>query len=206
MEERTNGTLHQAVRKPAGVRLPLLRSNCHPRLPERTVATRTGRLFLPRRGRREGRRQGGAESAHRGVSGLGRGIRSQSRHAHRVGREGCAQGGPRSTMAALDDAFAFLWRLFHLQEHGAGADVSLHGCEVSDQGSKPPHPRSPAAPFHALLLLHSRRGPGPHRDARGLVLSIPDHVLSQRPLLHRAGVESLRRRLSQERQRVSGRR
>jgi len=45
--------------------------------------------------------------------------------------------------------------------------------------------------------------PWAHCDARGLVLPVPDHLLSQRPLVHRAGVESGRDRLPQKRQRFS---
>src|SRR5712671_7833327 len=62
----------------------------------------------------------------------------QSWHAHRVGREGCAQGRLRSTVAAPDGAGAALRYLFHLQEHGAGTHVSLHGAQVSH-----PRPQSP---------------------------------------------------------------
>ena len=63
-------------------------------------------------------------------------------------------------------------------------------CTVPKYPTRDPNHRilAPAAqPLHALLLLHSRRDLGAHRDARGLVLSVPDHLLSQRPLIHRAG-------------------
>ena len=93
-EDGPYGTLHQAVRQPAGLRLPLLRSHCHPWVPERPVPTRAGGLLLPRCGGRQGRRQGGAEWAHRRVPELGRGLCPQSPHAHRVGREGCALQAP----------------------------------------------------------------------------------------------------------------
>ena len=118
--------------------------------------------------------------------------------------KGRAQGRLRSTLAALDGAGAALRRVLHLQEHGAGADVPLHGAEVSDPRPQSPHPGPAAQPLHALLLLHSRRDPGAHRDARGLVLPVPDHLLPQRPLVHRAGTQSRRDRLSQERQRLPG--
>src|SRR5207244_148930 len=67
-----------------------------------------------------------------------------------------------------------------------------------------PHPRRAPQPLHPLLLLHSRRDLGAHRHARSLFLSVPNHLLSQRPLVHRAGAQSSRHRLSQARQRVRG--
>ena len=116
--------------------------------------------------------------------------------------KGRAQGRLRAALAALDGAGTALRRLLHLQEHGARADLPRHRAEVSDQGPESPHPGPSAQPLHPLLLLHPRRGLGADRDARGLVLSVPDHLLSQRPLLHRAGAQSGRDRLPQERQRL----
>jgi hypothetical protein len=73
------------------------------------------------------------------------------------------------------------------------------------QRSQVPHPRpelshsgSSAEPLHALLLLlcprESSRADG---DSRGLLFSFPDHLLSQRPLVHGTGAESAQYRLSQ---------
>ena len=49
-----------------------------------------------------------------------------------------------------------LRRLLHLQEHGAGTELSGHRAEVSDQGSQSPHLGPPEEPLHARLLLHPR--------------------------------------------------
>src|SRR6516225_372422 len=78
--------------------------------------------------------------------------------------------------------------------------------EISHQGPASPDPRPPAQPLHALLFLYSRRNTGPDGDAGGLVLPVPDHLLPQRPQLHRAGAEPRADRLPQDRQRLPRRR
>src|SRR5215471_4886272 len=52
-----HGTLHQAVRRSSRLRLSLLRSHCHPRLPERPFAARAGGALLPPDCRRSGHQQ-----------------------------------------------------------------------------------------------------------------------------------------------------
>src|ERR1700745_3519792 len=42
-----HGSVHPAVRRSAGLRLPLLRPHCHLRLPQRAVAARAGGALLP---------------------------------------------------------------------------------------------------------------------------------------------------------------
>src|SRR5712671_5790689 len=59
-----HGIVHPAVRRSAGLRLPLLRPHCHLRLPQRALAARAGRALFPSGGRRTGRRQGDPEPAH----------------------------------------------------------------------------------------------------------------------------------------------
>ena len=49
-----------------------------------------------------------------------------------------------------------LRRLFHLQEHGAGAELPHQRAEISHPGPASPHPRPPTQPLHPLLLLHPR--------------------------------------------------
>src|SRR5271157_1009432 len=54
--------------------------------------------------------------------------------------------------------------------------------------------------LHPLLFLHQRRNPRPNGDAGRLLPAIPDHVLPERPQLHRTGAEPSADRLPQERQ------
>src|SRR5262245_7864033 len=60
------------------------------------------------------------------------------------------------------------------QEHGAGAELSGDGTEVSDQRSPSPHLGKPEEPLYAQLLLHPRRSPRPHGNAGGDLLSLSD--------------------------------
>src|ERR1700755_942078 len=53
-----------------------------------------------------------------------------------------------------------LRRLLHLQEHGAGAELSRQRPQIRHQGSKLQDPRPPTQPLHALLLLPPRRNLG----------------------------------------------
>src|SRR4030088_3502362 len=52
-------------------------------------------------------------------------------------------------------------RLLHLQEHGAGAELSRQRPQIRHQGSKLQDPRPPTQPLYALLLLPPRRTLGP---------------------------------------------
>src|SRR6266446_647780 len=158
-------------------------------LPERAVTTRAGRALLPSSGRGTGSQQGGPQPTYRRLSELGGSLRPQSSDHDRMGREGGAQGRPCPAVATPHDNERRLRRLFHPQEHGTGSDLSRHGAEIHHQGSKLPDPCAPAQPFHALLLLHPRRGSGPDGDAGGLVLPVPDHLLPQWSQFHRAGAE-----------------
>src|SRR5215470_468985 len=56
----------------------------------------------------------------------------------------------------------------------------------------------------ALLLLHPGWGVGADHCPRGQLLSIPRHLLAERPLFPGAGADQSRNRLSQERQRLPG--
>src|SRR5215468_67686 len=60
-----HGIIHPAVRRRAGLRLPLLRSHCHLRLPERSIAARAGGALLPQRRRRCGGQQRRPQPTHR---------------------------------------------------------------------------------------------------------------------------------------------
>src|SRR5882757_5131349 len=72
-----------------------------------------------------------------------------------LSKEG-AQGRLCAPLATPNDKEERLWRLFHLQEYGTGAELPGQRAEVSHQGSKPPHPRPPAQPLHTRLLLYPR--------------------------------------------------
>ena len=100
--------------------------------------------------------QGDLEPAHRRLPELGGSLRPQSSAADRMGREGRAQGRPCPALATPHGQERRLRRLLHLQEHGAGAELPRQRAEISHQGSESPHPRPPAQPLHALLLLHPR--------------------------------------------------
>src|SRR6202163_4794659 len=117
-----------------------------------------------------------------------------------MGREGRAQGRPCPALAAPHGQGRRLRRVLHLQEHGAGAELSRQRPQIRHQGSKLPDPRPPTQPLHALLLLPPRRNLGPDGDAGGLVLPVPDHLLPQRPQLYRAGAQAGADRLPQDRQ------
>src|ERR1700735_4365976 len=60
-----HGPVHPAVRRPAGLRLPLLRPPRHISLPQRAVATRAGGELLPSGRWRSRGQQGDPEPAHR---------------------------------------------------------------------------------------------------------------------------------------------
>src|ERR1700756_2247608 len=92
-----------------------------------------------------------------------------------------------------------LWSLFHFQEHGTRSELPDQRAEVSYKRPQPPDPGASAQPLHALLLLHLRSSAWTHRDAGGLILALPGHLLSQWPLLHRAATQSKQGRLPQER-------
>src|SRR5262249_59004653 len=83
-----NGIIRPAVRRRAGLRLPLLRPHCHLRLPERSIAARAGGALLPQRRRRCGGQQRRPQPTHRRLSGLGGSLRPQSSATARVGRKG----------------------------------------------------------------------------------------------------------------------
>src|SRR5580693_499357 len=73
-----HGIVHTAVRRSAGLRLPLLRPHCHLRLPQRAVAARAGSALLPSGGRGPGGQQGDPQPAHRRLPELGGRLRPQS--------------------------------------------------------------------------------------------------------------------------------
>src|SRR5215470_3417501 len=78
------------------------------------------------------------------------------RPSKRVGRKGSAQGRSCPALATPHGEAGHLRRLFHLQEHGAGRDLSRHRAEIPDQRSPLPDPGAPAQPLHTLLFLHPR--------------------------------------------------
>src|SRR6516162_3055962 len=136
-----HGIVHPAVRRSAGLRLPLLRSHRHIRSPERLVATRAGGALLPQRGRCRYGQQGGPQPAHRRLPGLGGSLCPQSSAADRVGREGSAQGRSRSAVATPHGAARRLRRLLYPQEHGAGCELSRQRAEIPKYASKDPNYR-----------------------------------------------------------------
>ena len=104
-----HGPVHPAVRRLAGLRLPLLRPHRHIRLPQRAVATRAGGELLPSsRWRPRGQQGDPGPTAHCRLSELGGSLRTQSSHPARVGRKrACA----RKTMSCRGNA-----------SHGAGEE------------------------------------------------------------------------------------
>src|SRR6202040_4344771 len=122
-----HGIVHPAVRRSAGLRLPLLRPHCHLRLPQRALAARAGRAFFPSGGRRTGRRQGDPEPAHRRLPELGGSLRPQSSAADRMGRERRAQGRPCPAWQrrmARDDAYG-VYFIFKSMEQGPSFRISV---------------------------------------------------------------------------------
>src|SRR3984893_10726480 len=101
-ERTTDGEVHKAVWQPACICIPLLRPHRHPRLPERIVTTRSGGVFLPSGGRCAGCGQDYPLATHRRLPEVGGGLWPQSQDSHRMGREGCTQGGLRATSSAPD--------------------------------------------------------------------------------------------------------
>ena len=156
---RGDGRLHQAVRRVPDLRLSLLRSHCHSRLSDSAVAAGAGRALLPRRRRCRRGQQGGAEPADERLPALGGSLCAQSFDPDRVGREGGAQGGPRPAVAPSDGATQRLWRLLHLQEHGARADLPRQPAEVSEQGPRitASSPVSAAASHTTTSMSATRR-------------------------------------------------
>src|SRR6516225_5276090 len=146
---------------------------------------------------------GASPTAHRRLPSLGGSLRPQPSAADRVGREGGAQGRSCPDLATPHGATRRLRRLFYLQEYGAGCHLSRHCTKVRRQGPQLPDPRSPTQPLHPLLFLHPRRGARPDGHAGGLVLSVSDQLLPQRPQLHRTGAEARADRLPQNRQCLS---
>src|SRR6516162_4408242 len=96
-----HGIVHPAVRRSAGLRLPLLRPHCHLRLPQRAIAARASGALLPPGGRRTDRRQRGPEATHGRLPGLGGRLRPAI--------TGCRSNGPqrgcaRKTMSCPGNA------------------------------------------------------------------------------------------------------
>src|SRR6516225_2128342 len=93
-----HGIVHPAVWGSAGLRLPLLRSHRHIRLPERLVATRAGSALLPQQ-------PAPAKAGVVGVATVSKEVLSQRTAATRPGWKptlatiGCRSSGPRSGCA-----------------------------------------------------------------------------------------------------------
>jgi hypothetical protein len=58
-----------------------------------------------------------------GISGMGRGLRSQSQNTDAEVQEGVEQGGSRPASSATHGAAESVWGLLHLHEHGNGQHV-----------------------------------------------------------------------------------
>ena len=121
---------------------------------------------------------------------MGGGVRPQSQDPHGVGR--------RRVSAKKITSGPALRRMERAGRYGVYFIFAKHGTGPTFRCSMPKFPtqdpnhrilRAPAEPLHALLFLHAGRNAGADGDARGLVLPVPDHLLSQRPLLHRTGIE-----------------
>jgi hypothetical protein len=70
--------------------------------------------------------------------------------------------------------------IFRSMEQGRTFRISVPKYPTQD----PNHPGAPDEPLHPFLLLRPGRGAGADCHTRGVVLSVPRHVLSQRPLVH----------------------
>ena len=100
-----------------------------------SALSRPEQALRPQSRRRSRGQQEDLEPAHRRLSELGGSLRSQPSHPDRVGREGRPQGRPRAALATPNGEQERLRRLFHLQEHGAGAELPHQRAEIS-------HPRT----------------------------------------------------------------
>src|SRR5712692_10417312 len=117
-----------------------------------------------------------------------------------MGPEGRPQRGLRPAGVAPDGTSAAVRRVRHPEKHGTGTQLPDQHAQVPRSGSVLPSHCAAAWPLHALLLLHSRRSPGPDAAVRGVLPAVPHHLLSQRPSLHRARTPPPRPPLSQRRQ------
>ena len=118
---------------------------------------------------------------------------------HPVGRKRCPQRGLCAALVAPNAQEEHLRSLFHFQEHGTRAHLPDQRAEVSDPGPQPPDPGASTQPLHALLLLHLRSSAWTDGHARSVILALPGHLLSKRPLLYRTGTQESPGRLPQER-------
>jgi len=91
---------------------------------------------------------------------LGRVLRAQPQHPHRVGRERGPQRRLHPSRLAAHRAPKTLWRLLHPPTHGSRYKLSLRRAQVSHRRSRLPYPPRTALPLDALLLLRSRRRAG----------------------------------------------
>src|SRR5207302_7995994 len=122
-----HGIVHPAVRRSAGLRLPLLRPHCHLRLPQRPVAARAGGALLPKRGRRCNGQQGGSEPAHCRLPGLGGSLPRN----HQLPIQGAEKGVrkedhvlPWQRRMVRDDAYG-VYFIFKSMEQGPSFRVSI---------------------------------------------------------------------------------
>src|SRR5450755_1075808 len=136
-------------------------------------------------------------AAHRRLPEVGGSLCPQSHDSRPMGREGRAQGRLRAASPAPDGEEECVWSLLRLQEHGARFHIPLQRSQVPHPRPELSHSGSSAEPLHALLLLCPRESSRADGNSRGLLFSFPDHLLSQRPLVHGTGAESAQYRLSQ---------
>src|SRR5262249_54628292 len=156
VESSSHGTIHEALRRVAGLCIPLLRSNRHQRLLERIVSARASGSFLSPDPRSSNPEQGSAQPAYQLLSELGGSFCQESQHPHRVGPKRCPERGSRPALVAPDAQEGLLWSLFHFQEHGTRADLPDQRAEASYKRPQPPDPGASTQPLHALLLLYLR--------------------------------------------------
>jgi hypothetical protein len=142
--------------------------------------------------------------AHRRLSVMGRGLRSQSRNPDSMGRRGSPERGSSPTPATPSREGQRLRRLLFLQQHGTGADLPDQRSSVSDTRRKLSPPGAAAETLPALLLLYPGPGSGAYYPARRQLVSFPGHLLAQRSHLPGTGAEPKADRLPQEQQRLLG--
>jgi hypothetical protein len=191
-----HGIIHPAVRLTGGVRLSLLRPHRHSRLSNRSVTARPSGALLPTGRRRSGDHTGGYQSW---VEAFARNHRTPIRWAEKgVRKEDYVL--PWLRRMVKKDAYG-VYFIFKSMEVGPTFRIT-----VPKYPTKDPNYRILANQWsrftHYYFYIHDEvLGPIVMRVA---FFPRQNHLLPQRPQLHRAPAQTRRDRLPQERRRFCG--